>query len=57
MIISKLSTQLLSSVTVTVYVPADKLLKSSSVDPLLHKIVFDGVPPVITRSIEPFPDS
>jgi hypothetical protein len=41
-------------VTVTVYVPAARPLRSSEEEPLLHAIVKgDGVPPVIVKSTAP----
>ena len=45
--------QLLASVTVTLYVPATKLLMSCVVAPLLQTYVYNGVPPVGVKLILP----
>ena len=41
------------SVTVAVYVPADKPLFDAVVFPLLHKYVYGAVPPLATTAAEP----
>jgi hypothetical protein len=45
--------QPLASVTVTLYVPADKLDKSSLVEPLDHRYVYAVVPPDTLRLAAP----
>jgi hypothetical protein len=45
--------QLLASVTVTEYVPAARLLRSSVVDPFDQRYVYAVVPPDTVRSAAP----
>ena len=45
--------QLFASVTTTLYVPAAKLLMSCVSEPLLHKYVYKGVPPVGVKLMLP----
>ena len=47
--------QLFASVTVTVYVPAIKLLMSCDAALLLHAYVYGAAPPLTVKSIDPFP--
>ena len=42
-----------ASVTVTLYVPAGKPVKSSPVDPLLHTQLYAAVPPLTVKLIDP----
>ena len=48
-----LAVQPFESVTVAVYVPADKPLFEAVVFPLLHKYVYGAVPPLATTAAEP----
>lgn len=51
--ISTVSDSPLSSVTTTVYVPAEMSAMSSDEEPFDHRKVYGGVPPATDRSIPP----
>ena len=52
-VIDIVSVHKLASVTVTLYVPAIRLLISCVVAPVFHKYVYGFVPPFTFRSMDP----